>query len=469
MTNAPGTVVLALADAATCRELATVLEAAGLIVLTRPGGRTLAGLPAGAPLVLVVEANAVARARRRTTGREAVVVGVLRGSDAASRASVLLSGADDVLTLPMDPAELVARLQAHLRTVRLWQQLRGELASLRALAAVDPLTELGNRRAFEQELERQLANQQRTGAPLAVLLLDVDQFKRLNDTAGHPAGDAALVALAQVVAQRDRFGAIVARFFFANLAHLRLCLGDPHPGNYLRLADGRVAFLDFGLVRTIPKDHLEREKSLAGAAIAGDAEAVKRAMAELGYLPEPASFDAELLLAQVCAAAGWMFERARRRLDPRFVMTVLEEGGSPRSPFFAQMRRQTVPPASLLMRRMEGLLLSVLGDLRAAADWGGIVAEYVLDGDPVDEFGRADAEFWSRHGGRSRGAARAGSSHRWPGRGRRRNSKTVIVTGFAHGRVRIRTPAERGRTGRRTECATGRSIAVVGRGTVPGG
>lgn len=206
-------------------------------------------------------------------------------------------------------------------------------------------------------------------------------------------------------AQRDRFGAIVARFFFANLAHLRLCLGDPHPGNYLRLADGRVAFLDFGPVRTIPRDHLEREKSLAGAAIAGDAAAVKRAMAELGYLPDPADFDTELLLAQVRAAAGWMFERGRRRLDPRFVMTVLEEGGSPRSPFFAQMRRQTVPPASLLMRRMEGLLLSVLGDLRAAADWGGIVAEYVLDGDPVDELGRADAEFWSRHGGRSRGAA----------------------------------------------------------------
>jgi PleD family two-component response regulator len=127
-------------------------------VLTRPGGRTLAGLPVEAPLVLVVEANAVARARRRTTGCEAVVVGVLRGSDAAARASVLLSGADDVLTLPLDPAELVARLQAHLRTVRLWQQLRGELAGLRALAAVDPLTALGNCRAVEQELERQLAN-----------------------------------------------------------------------------------------------------------------------------------------------------------------------------------------------------------------------------------------------------------------------------------------------------------------------
>ncbi|WDT94111.1 AarF/ABC1/UbiB kinase family protein [Thermoleophilum album] len=215
-------------------------------------------------------------------------------------------------------------------------------------------------------------------------------------------------------AERDRFGAIVARFFFANLARLGLALGDPHPGNYLLMPDGRVAFLDFGLVRAIPRAHLEREKALARAAIAGDARAVHRAMADLGYLPDPAQFDPDLLLAQIRAAAGWMFTRGRQRIDPEFVLRVLEEGGSPRSPFFAQMRRQTVPAPSLLMRRMEGLLLSVLGDLRATADWGGIVAEYVLDAEPVDELGRADARFWQRERSGPRSSSSAPRRQRRP-------------------------------------------------------
>jgi hypothetical protein len=55
------------------------------------------------------------------------------------------------------------------------------------------------------------------------------------------------------------------------------------------------------------------------------------------------------------------------------------------------MRRQTVPPEALLIRRMEGLLFSVLGELRAGADWGAMAAEYIAGGPPTTELGRVEA------------------------------------------------------------------------------
>jgi hypothetical protein len=89
-----------------------------------------------------------------------------------------------------------------------------------------------------------------------------------------------------------------------------------------------------------------------------------------------------------------MFAPGFRNITPELVREVVEQGSSPRSPWFEQMRMQTLPPESLLMRRMEGLLLSVLAQLRAGADWRGIVEEYVRDAPPSTPLGEQDAAFW---------------------------------------------------------------------------
>jgi hypothetical protein len=68
--------------------------------------------------------------------------------------------------------------------------------------------------------------------------------------------------------------------------------------------------------------------------------------------------------------------------------------GSPRSPYFDEMRRQTLPPQALLLRRMEGLLFSVLGELRAGADWGLLAREYIAGDPPHTPLGEEDAGFW---------------------------------------------------------------------------
>lgn len=77
--------------------------------------------------------------------------------------------------------------------------LEAENARLRQLAATDSLTGLPNRRAFDQAFARETAYAQRTGRAMALLLLDLDGFKRLNDTLGHSAGDTALRTVADIL------------------------------------------------------------------------------------------------------------------------------------------------------------------------------------------------------------------------------------------------------------------------------
>jgi len=86
-----------------------------------------------------------------------------------------------------------------------------ELSSLAAASRRDPLTGLPNRRAFEEELGREAARAARAGAPLAVVALDVDRFKAVNDTHGHAAGDAVLREVGVRIGAAVRAGDLAAR------------------------------------------------------------------------------------------------------------------------------------------------------------------------------------------------------------------------------------------------------------------
>ncbi|WP_037501744.1 ABC1 kinase family protein [Solirubrobacter soli] len=199
-------------------------------------------------------------------------------------------------------------------------------------------------------------------------------------------------------AERDRFGEIVFRFFFGTLKHTRRASGDPHPGNYLLQDDGKVGFLDFGLMRVVDADYLEGERQLAQAVERGDAAAVHHGLARLGYLPQPDEFDENRLLDQIRTAGEWYLEPGFRRLSPAYVTDLIDRGSSPRSAFFEEMRRQTIPPQALLIRRMEGLVLSTLGELRAGADFSKLGSEYWSDAPPSTPLGVQDARFWGLPG-----------------------------------------------------------------------
>ena len=91
-------------------------------------------------------------------------------------------------------------------------ELEKELSAVRAASIIDPLTGALNRRGFEDCYRREMARARRTGDPFALVLIDLDDFKRLNDTYGHLVGDGALVYLVQVLRRCMRPTDVLCRF-----------------------------------------------------------------------------------------------------------------------------------------------------------------------------------------------------------------------------------------------------------------
>jgi tRNA A-37 threonylcarbamoyl transferase component Bud32 len=205
-------------------------------------------------------------------------------------------------------------------------------------------------------------------------------------------------------AERDRIGEIVFRFFLGCLYRHRQFSGDPHPGNFLLLADGRVAFLDFGLFKRLDAGPVELELAAQRAVVEEDAQALHELLASQGFLPQPERVDPEHLLAFIRDAIWWYTTADEPvALTPEIATQVMIESSDPRSSHFGEMRHQDIRPEHLFGRRMEMLTLAVLAQLRARANWHRIAREWIYGDEPVTELGRAEADFYGRSGVRAAG------------------------------------------------------------------
>lgn len=173
--------------------------------------------------------------------REVPVIFVSALDAAIDKVAAFAVGGADYITKPFQVAEVMARIEYQLRLARLKRDLEqkneelgrayedvrriaAELEDanrqlavanvrLRALSYLDGLTGVANRRRFDEELDEACAVANETAAPLSLVLIDLDHFKKLNDSQGHQDGDEALRSVAAILAERtEAHGGLAARF-----------------------------------------------------------------------------------------------------------------------------------------------------------------------------------------------------------------------------------------------------------------
>ncbi|MBY0307581.1 MAG: diguanylate cyclase, partial [Phycisphaerales bacterium] len=154
----------------------------------------------------VMDGFAVLRALRAnpaTVNTSVVVLSEL--SDSQDKVAAFDLGATDYVTKPFDFSELRARVRSALRTQRLMQLLAER-------AEVDGLTGLANRAAFNRRWSQEVNESQWYGRPLSLAVMDIDHFKKINDTYGHPAGDEVIQGFARVITGFTRDCDIACRY-----------------------------------------------------------------------------------------------------------------------------------------------------------------------------------------------------------------------------------------------------------------
>ena len=223
--------VVAHSDPSARRELRIPLERSGFQVEEASSAEeALAACRVGAPEVALIE-HRLARVNGRSLLDDlksdpdayttAVVVIADHGLPVDAAEDSLRRGALDLLIAPVIPAELVARVRSAARTKTLQEELVGQTRRLETMLHEDPLTGLFNRRYVLTRLAGLISGARRHGRPLSVAMIDIDDFKRLNDAHGHDAGDAALVATTLALRERlrgeDELGRLGGEEFLALL------------------------------------------------------------------------------------------------------------------------------------------------------------------------------------------------------------------------------------------------------------
>lgn len=143
-------------------------------------------------------------------------------------------GASDFLIKPFESEELVARVKSLLRTRFLLDELKEKNTLLARLAVTDELTGLYNRRHFFETVREQMALGLRHNFKIACMLMDIDHFKKINDTHGHIAGDDVLRKIGSLLNSCKREGELLARFGGEEFI---MCLFNTDSASVLRAAE----------------------------------------------------------------------------------------------------------------------------------------------------------------------------------------------------------------------------------------
>ena len=174
-------------------------------------------------------------------------------------------------------------------------------------------------------------------------------------------------------AERDRVAEILYRFVFRSLNRQYTFNGDPHPGNYLLADDGRVAFIDFGLVKHFESDEIEQFVRLIRAMLERDASEFRRTAEEVEVLRPGAPFDDQEIYDWFAAYYELILDDEPIRVTPEYSARLLYKTFDARTNEI--LKHTNVPPTFALIQRINLGLFSLMGRLEATANWRAISEE----------------------------------------------------------------------------------------------
>ena len=159
------------------------------------------------------------------TGSDAYLPVFALTAEPAYKLQALKAGARDFISKPFDPEEVLTRIRNMLEVRLLHDEARDKARALEALALYDALTGLANRRLLTDRISAAIANARRNNSAMAVVYLDLDGFKEVNDTLGHGHGDALLKMVAErllaAVREEDTAARMGGDEFMIALWHVR--------------------------------------------------------------------------------------------------------------------------------------------------------------------------------------------------------------------------------------------------------
>lgn len=191
------------------------LESKGFEVIWTDSGKNAIKIAKTQPVELIlldfilpdISGNEVCRLLKHMETTKAIpIIALTIKSSTDEKVAGLYAGADDYLPKPYSEKELTARIFSTLRTKALQDELRRMnlqlvevLSRVEILAITDSLTELPNRRHFENILEKEFNKSLRYQSPTSCLMIDIDNFKNVNDECGHHVGDICLKEIANII------------------------------------------------------------------------------------------------------------------------------------------------------------------------------------------------------------------------------------------------------------------------------
>ncbi|MFX0578225.1 ABC1 kinase family protein [Nocardia nepalensis] len=195
--------------------------------------------------------------------------------------------------------------------------------------------------------------------------------------------------------ERDRIGELIYRFYVSSLFSDYEFCGDPHPGNILLAADGRLGFVDFGLYNRMDPAHVDFERMCLLAAGEYRAQDLYEAWVGRGIIDPHAGVTAQECLEYVWAAAGWHLLDEEITITPELATAALVFAVDPRAAEFRGMRHQSLPPEHVFSRRADLFTFAALGQLGTTNNWHRIAREWLYNEAPVTDIGRAHARWRS--------------------------------------------------------------------------